>query len=114
MVAAIKGMGEKTISFALHIYAPEQCKLLTIDVWHLRRIYGRFDVNDIVLRRKLYLLLEQEILHDIYIMGTNEGQGYWLVTYAACMWERTRKSYGASRSECEDEYQDHSGLSCYV
>lgn len=114
MTAIIPGMGEKTVSFALHIYAPEQCRILTIDVWHLRRVYGRFDVSDITLCRKQYLELEQRIAYDIDTMRIVEGSGYWYVTYAACMWERTRKSYGASQSECEDEYQDHSGLSCYV
>lgn len=111
MAALIPGMGMKTISFSLHIYNPSGCKLITIDCWHLRRL----QVTDDSPTRKQYLQYEQEIISDCAWLADAEGNGkkYWLITYAACLWERTRQAHGVS--DCKDgEYQDHSGLSCYV
>lgn len=110
MVAAIPGMGMKTVSFALHIYSPDTCKLLTIDCWHLRRI----GVTDTTIRRGEYLRYEQEIREDCKLLGECEGQGkqYSDIVLAACLWERTRHHYNASQGT--GGYQDHSGLSCYV
>ncbi len=109
--AAIPGMGHKRVSFALHIYNPAYCLLLTIDCWHIRRFFG-LGTNE-SLRRKQYLDIEQMLRADIVYLAEEEGQGYWLITYAACFWERSRQGYHAS--ECEDgDYQTHAGISCYV
>lgn len=110
MAAAIPGMGMKTVSFALHIYSPDTCKLLTIDCWHLRRL----QVTDTTLTRKQYLTYEQEIMGDCRLLNECEGQGkeYSPIVLAACLWERTRHHYNASTEKTG--YQDHSGLSCYV
>ncbi len=111
MCAAIPGMGHKTVSFALHIFNPGGCLLLTIDCWHIRRIRG-LGTNESLTRSK-YLAIEQLLRDDIACLAMEEGQGFWLISYAACLWERTRQSYGAS--ECEvGGYQSHADLSCYV
>lgn len=111
MASLIRGMGMKTISFALHIYSPATCLLVTIDCWHLRRL----QVKDDSPSRAQYLRYEQEILEDMQALRDAESQGkqYWQVTYAACLWERTRQAYGQSDTQ-DGTYQDHSGLSCYV
>ncbi len=111
MTAAIPGMGHKTVSFALHIFNPSGCLLLTVDCWHIRRIRG-LGTNESLTRSK-YLAIEQTLRDDIACLAMEEGQGFWLISYAACLWERTRQGYGAS--ECEDgDYQSHADLSCYV
>lgn len=111
MVAAIPGMGYKTVSFALHIYAPFQCQLLTIDCWHLARIQAPTKSP----KPAQYLAYEQEIFAEISIMASCEGQGYAPIVYAACLWERTRQaSEHHQRFSKVDGYQDHSGLSCYL
>lgn len=116
MCAAIPGMGEKTVSFALHIYNPAGCQLFTIDVWHIRRILGKFNLThkENSIRTKQYLAYEQELLDDCRALQDCESNGkkYWLVSYAACLWERTRRYYG--RTKVGSGYTDHSGLSCYV
>ena len=111
MCALIPGMGCKTVSFALHIYNPAMCKLVTIDCWHLRRLGSTIESPT----RKQYLELEQVILQDMQALYEAEGHGktYWSVTLAACLWERTRQAYGQSDTK-DGTYQDHSGLSCYV
>lgn len=113
MCALIDGMGCKTVSFALHIYNPAVCKLVTIDCWHLRRL--GWDKKNESPTRAQYLELEQAILQDMQALYEDEGQGkqYWQVTLAACLWERTRQAYGKSDTK-DGTYQDHSGLTCYV
>ncbi len=111
MTSAIPGMGHKTVSFALHIFNPERCLLLTVDCWHIRRIRG-LGTNE-SLPRKKYLDIEQVLREDITCLAEQEGQGFWTVTYAACLWERTRQGYGASEC-CDGEYQSHAELSCYL
>lgn len=108
MVAAIPGMGMKTVSFALHIYSPETCLLLTIDCWHLKRL----GASKQAIRRNDYLYYEQALRDDCVELAQEEGTGYPAIVYAACLWERTRKYFGAS--QCEEGYQSHAGLSCYV
>jgi hypothetical protein len=106
MVAAIPGMGMKTVSFALHIFAPRECLLLTIDTWHEKRlcsIYGRVRAGN-------YLQYEADLYSDIVHMSENEGKGYSPIVYAACLWERTRQAYHPSMS---GEYSSHAALSCY-
>lgn len=110
MCAAIPGMGLKTVSFALHIYAPASCLLLAIDCWHIRRIQG-VGGNE-ALKDARYLEFEQVLRHDCETLRGYEP-GYWFVTYAACLWERTRQHYGASEAH-SGGYQSHKGLSCYV
>lgn len=109
MVALIPGMGMKTVSFALHLYDPEHCKLLTIDTWHVR-LQERAHGDET--RRNNYLAYETELLFDCEELRAQEGDGYWLVTYAACLWERTRQQYGAGNKD--GSYTDHSGLTCYI
>lgn len=110
MCAAIPGMGMKTISFALHIYNPAHCLILTVDCWHIRRVCG-LGTNESI-RHARYLALEAELRHDCSIMAAIEP-GYWAITYAACLWERTRQHYGASEVK-SGGYQEHCGLTCYV
>src|SRR6266851_715228 len=103
MCAAIPGMGMKTVSFALHIYAPYECELLTIDCWHLERLH----VDCRTLRRKQYLAYEVEIRNDCWTLDTAEAAidgGYPLIVLAACLWFRVR-GRGLTK---------HDGLSCYV
>jgi len=109
MVALIPGMGMKTVSFALHIYAPSECRILTIDVWHLRRLHSVTESPN----RKRYLAYEQELLTvDIPLLASKEEKKYPIVTYAACIWENYRQYRGVSQG-C-GEYQSHAGLSCYA
>lgn len=117
MTAAIPGMGEKTVSFALHIYSPFTCQLLTIDVWHIRRILGRFDVSKVQsIRTKQYLTYEQESLQDCKtLLECEDCEGstkYAPIVLAACLWERTRRYYGATK--VGSGYTSHARLSCYV
>lgn len=99
----IPGMGMKTISWALHIYAPFNCHLLTIDCWHCRAMgekYGKISESN-------YVLYEQQLLKNIEVMKVTEGTGYPVIVYAACIWARTRNP-GST------EYPSHAGLSCYA
>lgn len=110
MVAAIPGMGDKTVSFALHIYAPNECKLLTIDCWHLKRL----GMECITLTHKRYLECEQLLRDDCLTLQKLEP-GYDLIVYAAYFWERTRQeSKHHQKFYKVDGYQSHAGLSCYV
>lgn len=109
MCAAIPGMGMKTVSFALHIYNPAGCLILTVDCWHIRRVCG-LGTNESI-RHARYLALEAELRRDCALMAEREP-GFWAITYAACLWERTRQHYGASEVK-NGEYQEHD-ISCYV
>lgn len=106
MASVIPGMGLKTVSFALHIYAPFQCLLLTIDVWHERRLCSSYGP----VKPTNYLRYESDLYRDIEHMSHNEP-GYTPIEYAACLWERTRQAHGASQAS--EGYQSHAGLSCY-
>jgi hypothetical protein len=105
MCALIPGMGMKTVSFALHIYAPKECLLLTIDVWHERRmqsVYGRVNARN-------YVKYENLLYKDIVTLAYLEGSDYSPIVYAACLWERTRQAASGRTGA----YQSHAGLSCY-
>jgi hypothetical protein len=107
MVAAIPGMGMKTVSFALHIYNPTGCRLLTIDCWHTRRMNWQYGpISD-----RNYTRYEQQLFVDIDALAREEGYGYAPIVYAACLWERARQQH--TGNFC-DEYPSHAGLSCYV
>lgn len=108
MAAAIPGMGMKTVSFALHIYAPFECLLLTIDCWHCRLL----GLDPDKLKTKQYIQAEAELYQCITDLSHYEGQGYAPIVYAACLWERTRQAYGNHQCK-EGQYQSHAGLSCY-
>jgi thermostable 8-oxoguanine DNA glycosylase len=114
MYTLIEGMGMKTISFALHIYAPMQCKLLTIDCWHLRRLVDTGYLPEVPnsFTQKKYLQLEQVLYNDIHELE-KQYPGYAPIEYAAYLWECTRHAHNASQAD-SGEYQDHCGLSCYV
>jgi hypothetical protein len=114
MVAAIPGMGHKTVSFALHIYAPDTCKLLAIDVWHLRRL-GVDATKGIT--RKQYLAYELELRKHCEALQVCESTGkeYAPIVLAACLWERQRQaSIHHNQFHKVDGYANHSGISCYV
>lgn len=102
MVQLIPGMGYKTVSFALHIYNPFGCKLLTIDCWHVRRMHECFGP----ISNSNYLQYESKLQSDIDELA-KEQPGYSPIVYAAYLWENTRKPNAT-------EYQSHNGLSCYV
>lgn len=106
-VARIKGMGCKAVSWALFIYAPSSCKLLTIDCWHAKRlgidphsIAGSGACSKLAYKQAEALLLA-------------ECQGLYPdvapVIVAAMLWENTRQLAGASRGE---RFQSHAALSC--
>lgn len=103
MAAAIPGMGMKTISFALHIYSPDLCQLLTIDTWHLQRL----GVQVHTIKRKQYLACEAELRKHCEALQVCEGGGmeYAPITLAACLWFRMRGN---------DVGESHAGISCYV
>jgi hypothetical protein len=106
MVSCIPGMGCKTVSFALHIYAPSACHILTIDCWHARRLGHRFgEVSE-----KNYSLYEEALRADVEALKSQKP-GFWDVTYAAYFWELSRRSRNAG---CRDGYPSHAGLSCYI
>ncbi len=114
MCAAIPGMSMKTVSFALHIFDPFNCMLLSIDCWHQRRISEERDLKPAV-----YLLAEEQTYFDIARLATDEGMGYSPIVYAACLWLRYRYEHStkANRSKNampEDGCQSHAGLTCYV
>lgn len=108
MVAAIPGMGMKTVSFALHIYAPFQCLILTVDRHHLRR-YGYDPSKGCSVAR--YLKVEQELYATVRAMEVSE-RGYAPIEYAACLWENWRQETGVSK--CNGTYPSHAGLCCWI
>ncbi len=113
MCVAIAGMSMKTVSFALHIYAPFSCLLLTIDCHHARRL----GIDPDKLTTKTYIQAESELYSHIVEMSHYEGKGYAPIVYAACLWQRYRQSHGNgnTKAQCKDgEYQSHAGLTCYV
>jgi hypothetical protein len=106
MSSVIPGMGYKTVSFALHIYAPNTCHLLTIDCWHIRRLgemYGPISP-------KTYVAYEKRLRLDIQELQWQEGGNYPPIVYAACLWQRERQVH----SQQGEDYPSHAGLSCYV
>jgi hypothetical protein len=106
MVSLIKGMGMKTISFALHIYDYKRCLLLTVDRHHLARLQYRCKTPSV----KQYLQAEQDLYVLCNKLAYDEGQGYAPLVYAACLWERWRQEKGLGK---QGEYTSHKGLSCY-
>ncbi len=113
-VSAIRGMGYKTVSFALHIYAPQICKILTIDRWHILYFTGKTNKG---LTVKQYLDIEQRLLDACELVkfeaATNE-QDYWLLTYAAFLWEATRLDHTLFPEKQYETDGSYGKLSCYI
>jgi len=107
MCAAIFGMSMKTVSWALNIYAPHTCQLITIDCWHCKRV--GFDQDKLTPNQ--YIQLERAILNDCYDLAETDDRFYPVATLAACLWERTRQAHNASAAAA-GTYQEHN-VSCY-
>lgn len=103
MVALIPGMAEKTVSFALHIYDPWHCQLLTIDCWHVRRMRSVFGA----INKKNYVLYENQLMSDIHSLA-GDNLEYPIIVYAAYLWELERTG------SVNGDYSSHAGLSCYI
>lgn len=98
----IRGMGFKCLSWALFIYAPETCKLLTLDSHHAKRL--QVDPSTIM-RDTLSSHVLYEQLEDKVIAEVNElYPGYPSTVGAACLWYNVRNSGPES----------HAGLNCRV
>lgn len=107
MVARIKGMGCKAVSWALFIYNPYECKLLTIDCWHARRlgIDPRSIAGSGACRKLAYKQAEALLLSECKGLYPDVPP----VIVAAMLWENTRQIAGASRGAV---FQSHAAISC--
>jgi hypothetical protein len=100
LVDMITGMSNKTVSFALLIFAPLQCQLIPYDRHHARRLGN--DPNK-SLKGKKYVAFE------LSIMAERNEAGYQdipLGTYAAMLWAIQKDGVDA------DSYPSHKALSC--
>lgn len=106
-VALIHGMGCKLVSWALFIYAPHACLLLTIDKWHCKRM----GIDQAILsgssdcKRREYFVAEERLLAECRGLYPE----YPPVIVAAFLWEQARKLAGESKGEI---YESHAELSC--
>jgi hypothetical protein len=98
----IKGMGFKCLSWALFIYSPDTCQLLTLDSWHAKRLQvdGTLLARDNAASHALYEKLESLTIAEVSTLypGTLSTVG------AACLWYNIRNSGPES----------HAGLNCRV
>ena len=107
MVDLIPGMGCKLVSWALFIYNPLYCKLLTIDSWHCKRLgidQGTISGKSVE-KRAAYLAVEKRMLAECRGLYPE----YPPVIVAAMLWENARIAAHASLGE---SYQPHVELSC--
>jgi len=109
MVALIPGMGCKLVSWALFIYNPLYCNLLTIDCWHCKRlgIEHQSVSGSSQCKRVAYLGAEKRMLSECRALYPE----YPPVITAAMLWQNARLSAGMSAT---NGYQSHRDLSCRI
>lgn len=107
MVDLIPGLACKLVSWALFIYSPFDCKLLTIDTWHCRRLGldQTLIAGSSVCKKAAYHKVEAAMLGECLGYAPHVAP----VITAAMLWENIRRANGASDTV---EYTSHRGISC--
>lgn len=107
MVELVKGMGSKLISWALFIYSPFDCKLLTIDCWHCQRMgIDQFKIaGSSKCKQAEYKRVEAAMLAECQALYPTMPP----VVVAAMLWQNIRLAYNASN---EAGYESHKAISC--
>lgn len=108
MVELIPGMGSKLVSWALFIYSPFDCLLLTIDCWHCKRIGVEQSTvcGTTASKQAKYLETEKSMLSECQALYPQ----YPPVVVAAMLWENIRRANNASQGT--NGYQSHKEISC--
>lgn len=102
MNSHVRGMGFKCLSWALFIYDPLGCKLLTLDSWHARRLGVDYTTlcRDNSKSHVSYEAYESQVIEEVSKMFP----GYLPTVGAACLWFNMRNQGPES----------HAGLNCRV
>lgn len=115
IVSAIRGLGLKTVSFALLIFAPLQCELIPLDRHHLNRLgytnrKGKAKLS--IGNEQEYIKVEKLILQEQSQETIDDIRNVPLALYAWLLWERYRQEKGASKIVEGIESHYAVGLSC--
>ncbi len=107
MLALIPGMACKLLSWALFMYNPLYCKLLTVDEWHCKRLgIDQHTISGKSTRKiAAYLAVERRMLNECQSLYPE----YPPVMTAAMLWENIRIANGDSQG---NGFQSHKELSC--
>lgn len=102
MNSLVRGMGFKCLSWALFIYDPLGCQVLTLDTWHAKRLVvdAALLMRDTANSHKLYEQLESQTIAEVSALYP----GYPSTVGAACLWFNIRGQ----------GYESHAGLNCRV
>ncbi len=101
LVRLIRGMAEKTVSFAALILSPMTCELVAIDRWHMRRL--GLPIQS--LRTSRYLAVERQIKIERDDLGYSHCP---LGLYSAWRWGDARDGDSAY----QNGVTEHRSLSC--